>query len=491
MNGKLLVLKKPIKFTIFGRIIPMILFCLVLFTFKAFAQPCKFNQTGQIRAIISEKESKKPIKKVSTADADFYFTYSSFENGTSAEKWIALPDDRDWNPLSSQKVSICGDLKDNKLTKVGVVPLTGLSKEYIANPPATAGVYKIVAATLNIQPQSANGNPAKESSVLSVTPEAVRNNFFNLPNSVNNFFIEASAGKLSFAGIHHPQIDVVPVTIQAVISDNCQDQIVNQFTLIVRQKLLEQNIDTTNGSVDMGVIIFNNVNGCPPYPFATRGLLGQRGVPNWLWIPESWFDTGPVIITHEIGHALGGNHPLKMQCTDFDNPQTCTYTDAADRDIMTSAGRFNMMPNNYERRRWGWHPPGVFDNASSGIVQMFDLYSPSFPFIKEGKRQGSYFFRSLSGANSGWQIYPEARRNWGLFDSYQLADEPFRLGITLRIGHSNYGDPSVVSILVDANNTPDIEDAPLRQNGQFTISGFTIKCTREHNPMWGTRMKIE
>ena len=432
-----------------------------------------FSETGQIRAVVSENEP----------EARFYFAYPT---GGKTEKWLALPRDRNWSALSNQPVRASGSLAGDKLSSVAVAPLVALTAEYLTDPPPTVGIYKTVAVPLTVQTPSADKNLA-----LGVTPEAIRDRLFNAPNSVNNFYRAASSEKFGLTGVHHPQADVVPVTIQATIASDCQDQIVNQFTASVRQRLLEQNIDTTNGSVDLGIIIFNDLPNCPNYPFATRGALGARGVPQWVWMPESWFVTGAVILTHEIGHALGGNHPFTMRCADFDAPQTCTYTDAADRTIMTSGGRYGMLPNNYERRRWGWHPPGAFDDPPAGALSIFDLHSPVLPFIKENVRRGRFFYRSLSGVHAGWDIYPETRRNWGIFERYAEPDQAFQAGVALRVGRSDYGDPEAKTFLIDPNPALDEADAPLRENQQLSIGGVTVKCLREHNPAAGTRIKIE
>ena len=248
--------------------------CALLFACCAgsvFPQVDDFNHTGQIRAIVSETEtpttdtfqfgaSKLPVRK--KTKIDFYFVYQNLQT----EKWIALPDDKAWSKLSNQTVRISGSLTSKTLSKVQVTPLTTLSREDLLFPPPTAGVYKIVAVPLTIQPPSAQ----KGGDLLSVTPEAIRDVLFDRSNSVNKFYQEASYGRLQFAGVHHPQVDVVPTTIQASISSDCQQQIVTEFTPIVGQRLIEQNIDTTNGSVDIGIIIFNNLPTCPPYPFTTR-----------------------------------------------------------------------------------------------------------------------------------------------------------------------------------------------------------------------------
>lgn len=471
----------------------------------ASAQTSNFTQTGQIRAVVSETETDVPSWKgtafavglkfsgVAKSKVEFYFTYSALEDGTATEKWIALADDRNWSELSNQPVRVSGSLKGNKLLNAVVSPLTRLPDDYLTAPPPTNGLYKVVAVPLTIQPlPPAQGKSAQNPAALTVTPEAIRNTLFNAPNAVNKFYLEASYGAFGWTGVNHPQVDVVPVTIQATISGNCQEQIMNQFTSTVRQRLLEQNIDTTNGSVDLGIIIFNNLPNCPNYPFATRGALGARGVPQWLWIPESWFATGPAIVAHEIGHTLGGNHPLALRCTDFDNSQTCVVVEAVDRDLMTYGGVYYLMPNNYERQRWGWHPPGVFDNPASGFVHLFDLQSPVLPFVKDSARRGRFYFRNLiSGPFIEHNVYPEARRNWGQFERYLGMDESYRLGVTVRIGHLNLGAPEIVSVLIDPNNTTHFDDAPLRENQQVSIGGVVIKCTREHNPNWGTRMQVQ
>jgi hypothetical protein len=479
------------------------------------SQISDFRRTGQIRAIVSEVETEVPpahATAVSThfgvkfsgaarAKIDFYFTYSSVESGKAVEKWAALTGDKDWSALSNRPARASGNLRGNKLFNAEISPVGEKLENYLTDPPPTVGTYKIVAVPLTIQPTAAaagkisSADSSPDSAAASnVTPEAIRHLLFNAPNAVNRFYREASYGMFGFAGAHHPQADVVPVTITATISGNCQEQIINQFTQTVRQRLLEQNIDTTNGSIDLGIIIFNDTAGCPNYPFVTRGALGQRGVPQWLWMPESWFVSGgAAVMAHEIGHALGNNHVYALRCADFDNAQTCVFTEADDRGLMTYGGRFYMMPNNFERRRWGWHPPGAFDASAAGnLAQTFDLHSPVLPAFKDGARRGRFYFRGLTtGAHFEYDVYPEARRNQGMFEKYQAADESFRAGIAVRIGHKYFVEPGAVAVLLDPNGTPQVEDAPLRENQQVAIGGVTIKCLREQNPFWGTRMRVQ
>jgi hypothetical protein len=496
-----------LRFVMTRRMFVIAVFCAMLSGLSAgfaAAQTSDFSQTGQIRAIVSETETETPSWKgtainagfkfsgVAKSKVDFYFTYSALEDGVNTEKWISLPASGNWSELANQSVRVSGSLKGNKLLNAAATPLKRLPEDYLTVIPPTVGLYKVAVVPLTLQPLPAQGKPVENSAALTVTPEAIRNTLFNAPNAVNKFYLEASYGMFSWSGVNHPQADVVPVTIQATISSNCQEQMLNQFTTVVRQRLLEQNIDTMNGSIDLGIVIFNDTAGCPNYPFATRGALGARGVPQWLWMPESWFVTGASIMAHEIGHALGGNHPYALRCTDFDNAQTCVAAEGNDRDLMTYGGAYYLMPNNFERRRWGWHPPGAFDNPPSGFVHLFDLQSPILPFVKDSAKRGRFFFRNLmSGAHFEYDVYPEARRNWGQFERYQGADEPFRLGIAVRIGHRNLAAPEAISALLDPNATTQIEDAPLRENQQVSIGGVVIKCTRENNPHWGTRMRVQ
>src|SRR5687767_11326072 len=95
------------------------------------AQTKNLDQTGQVRAVISEAEvstrdivhfsrSGFPIR--TNTKVDFYFVYS--QNDTPAEKWIELPNDRDWSELSNRTVHLTGTLENKKLANVRATPLT-------------------------------------------------------------------------------------------------------------------------------------------------------------------------------------------------------------------------------------------------------------------------------------------------------------------------------------------------------------------------------
>ena len=234
-----------LKFVTTRRLIVIAVFYAILTAFNAgfaLAQTTDFRQTGQIRAVVSETETETPSWKSAALDAgikfsgvakskvDFYFTYSAFENGASIEKWIALPGDRNWSELANRLVRASGNLKGNKLLNAAVSPLAAVPEDSLINPPPTAGLYKVVAVPLTVQPLPARGKTVQNPAALQATPEAIRNTLFNAPNAVNKFYLEASYGMFGFTGVHHPQADVVPVTIQATVSSNCQEQIMNQFT---------------------------------------------------------------------------------------------------------------------------------------------------------------------------------------------------------------------------------------------------------------------
>lgn len=462
------------------------------FCAQLYAHPGRtFTNVGTIRAIVSETKADWPGGGIfdsaqfvgqARSRVEYYFVYNTSVDGEKSEKWLKLPNDRDWSHLSNHRVRLDGVRENGVLSSVGTVDK--VERQTIVWQPTT-GLYKVVAVPLRIQPTGGS------QTTLNVTPEAIRDTFFNTAKSVNNFYREASYEMMSFRGVIHPQIDVVSATVTATIASDCQTQIINEFTPVARQRLLEQGIDTTNGSVDLGLIIFNDLVGCPNYPFATRGALGVRGAPLWVWMPESWFVTGPAIVAHEMGHAFGGNHPVSVRCTNLDDLQTCVYSESRDRNMMTAAGEFYVMPSNYERRRWGWHPPSAFVNSSPNFSQWFDLRSPSVIHTKDGFRGGRFYHRPLGGVYSGYDVYPEGRRNWGRFEQYTAADDAYRFGVTVRTGLANLVEPEARSALIDPNATPGNDDSPLRLGQSLTLGGVTITCLREGNPGWGTRMFIQ
>ena len=471
-------------------ILLLIAVCCLTTVTKVSAQ--EFEATGQIRSVVSELRStsqpKLPLRLVGTqtSEVEHFFVYSTPQARGPEERWIPVYGDIELSAFAGETVRLKGKLADRRLLAASVDGLDLSQRE--AGPPPTVGIYKTVAVPLTISQTSASR--AAERPFGDVTPAAIRDVLFNAPDAVDRFYREASYGRFGFTGVHHPQVDVVPVAIQATIGSNCQEQIITEFTPIVRQRLLDQGIDTYNGGVDLGIIIFNDIVGCPPYPFATRGPLGVRGIPLWLWMPESWFVTGPRIMAHEIGHALGGNHPFAMSCTNFDDPQTCVVYEAADRDFMAGGGVHYFMPNNYERRRWGWHAPGAFE--TSGAVSAFiDLRPAIFPLGKSSVKRDQFYFRSLAAPHAGWDVYPEARQDLGVFERYPPADYDFRRGITVRIGHSNYGDPDALSILLDTTLSPGLDDAPLTADEQLAIGGTVIKCVTDYTAVRGVRIAVD
>jgi hypothetical protein len=402
------------------------------------------------------------------------------------EHWLRVESDTSLSAFAGKTVRLSGKFAGNNLAALFVEDLH-LNKTD-GGPPPTVGLYKTVAVPLTITSLAAERTGGRQSG--GVTPAAIRDVLFDRTDSVNNFYREASYGRFGFTGVNHPQVDVVPVAIQATIGSNCQEQIITEFTPIVRQRLLDQGIDTYSGGVDLGIIIFNDIVGCPPYPFATRGPLGVRGIPLWLWMPESWFVTGPKIMTHEIAHALGGNHPFAMSCSNFDDPQTCVVFEAADRDLMAAGGIYQLMPNNYERRRWGWHAADAFEKPALDNA-FVDLRSSIFPFGKSSIQRAQFYYRHLAAPHAGWDVYPEARQDSGVFERYSPTDEAFRRGIAVRIGHSNYGDPDALSILLDTTLTPGLDDAPLTKDEQLVIGGTVIKCLTENMAVRGVRVALD
>ena len=137
-----------------------IVFAALLCTWGGFAtaQTSDFSYTGQIRTVIAEKESRPKSRKsweaasglkfsdvVGSKDG-FYFSYSTSRNSIANEKWIALPDDRDWSELSNRSVRLSGLSKNGRLSIAAATPLAAVSPDSLTGPSPTRGIYKVVAA---------------------------------------------------------------------------------------------------------------------------------------------------------------------------------------------------------------------------------------------------------------------------------------------------------------------------------------------------------
>ena len=433
------------------------------------------GRTGMVRTIVSETPAIGSInlgglniEYAGTSRVDHYLDEGA--NGF----WSKLPPSEKWRKFSGKTVRISE--RPSKDVEVEVLSASPLWQP-------TTGMYKTVAVLLTIVPTNTTAAP------MNVSPAMVRNSLYDSANSVDRFYREASFGAFGFRGVNSPTSETFSYIIQTAISSECQQQIVSEFTSSVRQSLLGNGINTYDGTVDLGIIIFNDVAGCPPYPFATRGELGARGVPLWMWIPTSWFTTGSQIVTHEIGHALGNNHPASIHCSDWNNTSTCSVVDSSDRDIMASAGRYGMLPNNFERRRWGWHSENAFSAGSLISTELLDLLSPRSVSPRTRLNRRRYLNFSLNGPWAGWQVFPEARSNIGVFDQFNGTDAKYRRGVTLRLGHSYYIDPDTTSFLINDSGGDDA-DAPLMPGETFSFGGVRITPTLEWNPRTGTRISI-
>jgi hypothetical protein len=173
---------------------------------------------------------------------------------------------------------------------------------------------------------------------------------FTSSSSSNNYFLDASFGKLSFIGKIRPDGDTYgPFTI-TYNSSPCSSSA--WMTAAI-------NAATAAGNDMTG---YNNIMlVMPGTPCTGGGFATVGGNPGYVWINGSG-NFNNSIVTHEIGHNVGAHHSSSLYCTDAAGlPVTmggsCTTWEYGDQfDIMGTGGSGSGSRhfNNFQKGRVNW-----------------------------------------------------------------------------------------------------------------------------------------
>lgn len=201
-----------------------------------------------------------------------------------------------------------------------------------------------------------------------MTAAEARQAVFTAPDSGNAFWIDNSAGGISFAGLNNSEGDVFGWYTLAAGSTPCD---LDAWSSQGRQAAIDGGVD-----IDAYDHVMFMYPAAPECAGAAYGQVGGR----YTWVPASF--TGAV--AHELGHNLGFHHSNGYDCVDgagnrvafSDNCTNVEYADPAD---VMGGGVFHNHA--HYKERLGLVPDATtVDEGTFGLAPV--EFNPSPPAVR-------------------------------------------------------------------------------------------------------------
>ena len=468
-----------------------------LFAFSQTAQGYLNGQEGVVRPFVFDDPNlfNSKISQKFLVDSELRAEYG-FKLLLDDGSFIDLDSSIDWSKFANRRVAVSGSVvvDKNGRTTLRVIEksLIVLDENPYANttiPAVTQGDYKVLSIVITVQQPGAIETSLTDPSFMS-TEQALAPVFHN-PKSARVFFAEASGGRLNVVGHLNPSGgDVAFVTITSAITD-CNSQMSVQWVPLVDAQLRAQGIEPN--WYNSTVFIYDNMPGCGTQSLGTVGWIGLLNQRQYIFTNKNTVigRDGDSMVSHEIGHNLGLSHSNAYRCTDSNNiPASCTVVEYGDRACFM--GSLNMLPNNYQRRRLGWYSQPFKQLIYSGS---YNVYSPSIPGQSGAKRLMScqFCFAPLTGALTGFSVYPEARRNYQLFDDLEQSGTllwPYKRGVKLLIGIDDLVNLNAKPFILDTTpQDTSTYNAPLVLQS-YSVGGVLFNHTGITSASTGSRLTI-
>ena len=376
--------------------------------------------------------------------------------------YISLGEKVDWEKYINKDVSFSGSLKQLEDGTIQLIAnekslkVTSTTLQPNTDPPVTQGNFKILVVPVTIQQP---GQLALEPNFM--TEQQALAPVFSNALSSKLFYKVASGDRLKLVGLQDLSGDVRFVSITSTVT-NCDIQRLNEWVTASDQQLRLQGVEPN--LYNSTIFVFNDPPGCSNVGYGTYGNIGLLNSREFIsMMANTWLNfSAEYTVTHEIGHNLGLDHSRGYRCTDPNNiPASCTTIEYGDPSCVMGSRYFLL--NVYQKHRLGWHDMPFKELTFSGNYR---VYSSSVPVEAGSKRLMSckFCYVPLSGSLTGYRLYYEARRSYGVFDvfsNYGTLMLPHSQGVKLLIGLSDLSLNDSRPYLIDTtpsdtttNNSP-------------------------------------